>query len=79
MRAQKRTVKAANENLSTKELAAKGDHPSEMENPVEFVRNFLARRKNIERKKALAMLIAQGVNFHTAATQYAVFKKARGL
>lgn len=82
MRTNSRTVTAANQNktakVTTKELAAQGAHPSTVDNPVKFVKAFLARRKKIDRKKALAMLVANGVNFHTASTQYQAFMKARG-
>ena len=43
---------------------------SSVDKPVAFIHQFLANHPNLTRKQAVAALIAYGINYSTARTQY---------
>ena len=66
-----RARQAAVTKLAHKEFAVYG--PSKVVKPIEFVRTFLAANPNLARKDAVAALVAAGVSYATARTQYQVW------
>lgn len=53
-----------------KVLARQSEATSSVDNPVAFVHSFCDAHPEMSRKETVAALVAQGVNYSTARTQY---------
>lgn len=53
-----------------KVLARQSEATSSVDNPVAFVHAFCSANPGMTRKETVAALVAQGVNYSTARTQY---------
>lgn len=73
----KTETKKANGETKAKPKAKKQSKPSSVDSPVRVMRELCERMKGAKRAEVIKAAVAKGINVHTAATQYQLWKNPK--